>query len=150
MYSTVMNKTGRKTNYLVLTVVAIFLSLAFTSCEEDDGGGSGSSSSSDKITGTWKIYYSGWAKRNGTIYETLQDELEGTITFTSDGKYTGKGTDGNHSGTYTLKGNTLTIDGAPQTIEKFTSNEIVFEGVTETESYGGNTYQYYLQMTFRK
>lgn len=100
--------------FLAFAMVAI-LSLSFVSCSDDDAD----SPYVSDIVGTWKLTEVKTSASGSYISWPFQATY---ASFNSDGTYTGRGYFGNGSGTWNLKGNTVTtyVDG-----ELFFTYEII-------------------------
>lgn len=100
--------------FLAFAMIAI-VSLSFASCSDDDAD----SPYVSDIVGTWKLTEVKTSASGSYISWPFQATY---ASFNSDGTYTGSGYFGNGSGTWNLKGNTVTtyVDG-----ELFFTYEII-------------------------
>ena len=115
-YTSNLNSKKMKSyiKFLAFAMVAI-VSLSFVSCSDDDAD----SPYVSDIVGTWKLTEVKTSASGSYISWPFQATY---ASFNSDGTYTGRGYFGNGSGTWNLKGNTVTtyVDG-----ELFFTYEII-------------------------
>lgn len=93
-------------SFLAIVMVAL-CAITFTSCSDDDDNKSGISTSD--VVGTWVT--TSFQADNGTwvdLSNPLYSKLKAYASFNSDGTYKGWGSLGTGTGTWKLKGNTLT------------------------------------------
>lgn len=93
---------------LAIMIAIVFSSVAFSSCSSDDDGDKYGFTKAD-VVGTWEttaMQTSGGTWIDLTNY--LYYDMRAYAKFNSDGTYRGWGALGNGTGTWELKGNTLT------------------------------------------
>lgn len=103
----------KKILFFMAMIAVVFSSVAFSSCSSDDDGDK-YGFTKDDVVGTWEttaMQTSGGTWIDLTSY--LYHDKRAYAKFNGDGTYRGWGALGNGTGTWELKGNTLTtyVDG---------------------------------------
>lgn len=105
----IKHKEMKRLLFAVMAIAAV----VFTGCSKDDEGGF--DYDKNQVYGTWRVTHvdlgEGYVDVVGTIYEDVFDPTY--ITFNSNGTFSTHGYFGAASGTYTMKGKTITtyLDG---------------------------------------
>lgn len=97
-----MKKKMNVTFKALLLITICMFSISFSSCTKDNEY-SQNREIAENIVGTWKIEQAD----TGDGFETWTNQTT-SATFNEDGTYSGSGLFGNGTGTYKLKGNTIT------------------------------------------
>ena len=117
--------------HTVLAILAICL--CFTACSSDDDNNNGGNSDAASIVGSWEY-------EEEDYYEEITFKSNGTVIIYSEEYYDGEWEEWEEKGTYSVKGNKLTVDIDDEVTTctfKISSKKLTIENEE------GDTYVYY-------
>lgn len=145
--------------FFLFNLFVLLAGVGFTACSDDDDENFENSSD---LYGMWEpAYAEGYEEYGGerdswSYALNLSNEYDGysRIEFDGDGycyayEYRSGSWRLEFTEEYYVRGNEIYVDGEPATIVRLTASELIME-MRETETYGGETGEYYEKVTYRK